>query len=490
MNNLAAAGSLDAQQNRRLACDRCRAQKLKCVRSELTVTCQRLAFRRSESNGNPGLTLRPQPSRPSERHSSISSARAGHVTSRGNLKDGFDNDTFFSMLYGDSPSADFDSSTLGDWSAASSTAFDHSSSWPSVDMEQLGDSGVDTVPWDITGISMPSAGPKALNRGRIMSTNNSQGKRQPSGPILRPNGTTMENFIPSLGKLVNLAAPQNPSALMPRLMELGSVMYELETTYCSDEQNGRSVTGSSDAFPTELAGKVLQAAIGFLKFLRCFFSDDSVPNFQTRAAPARRRNSAIDNISHTEDGNYHRLFGFHQTFADPRPHPPIECASPPPSSSEPSLRRMRGADKPAALQLIANYLRLLQLYLVLYNEIYDYIRFTESEFRHNNPIWSDLTIGGAPLYQFGDSQIKLVLQVATQLLDEIESTLGLSESCRVSKKSAVEGAGILGMNVTTHFIEMCMSEAMSGMGQGRGAIARLRDVMSCLATMLDTPVWL
>lgn len=146
------------------------------------------------------------------------------------------------------------------------------------------------------------------------------------------------------------------------------------------------------------------------------------------------------------------------------------------------------AAKPTTLQLIANYMSLLQLYLLLYNAVYDYTRFTEADFRQSQPIWENLSIGDAPLYQFVDIQIKMVLQVAARLLEDIEATLGLPENCRVSKKSVVEGSGILGMNVTAHFIEMCMSEVTTAPEPGRGTVVRLRDIMSSLTSMLDGPI--
>ena len=196
-------------------------------------------------------------------------------------------------------------------------------------------------------------------------------------------------------------------------------------------------------------------------------------------------------LGDVEDRNYSPGVGQYQAFPDAISRPSFAYT---PSSSSlhtladwPSKRHLV-ADKPTTLQLIATYLGVLQLYLLLYNAVYDYARFTGSDFRQSQPIWKDLAIGDAPLCHFADIQIKMVLQVAARLLEDIEAALGLTENCRVSKKSVTEGSGILGMNVTAHFIEMCMSEVTTGPEPGKGTVAKLKEIMHCLMSMLDAPV--
>ncbi|KAI1502211.1 hypothetical protein F5X99DRAFT_427594 [Biscogniauxia marginata] len=452
------------------------------------------AFRQAESNYL-NLSLESQTNHAAEHdveHQTLSTARGHYPVDNLDQErvlsqvSHLDDENLLSMLYNDTVTADHESSTFGTWPTDPSTTTEHSASWQS--MGQTNDTNGNPTHLAIDDISITPNNSRASphHQRPDLMIHTTPDKRQINRPTSRSDRPNSQNFIPNFNKFVDSTTGPNPAALMQRLTQLGSVMYELQSMYSPEEHGSRL---SSDIFPTELAGKVLQAAIGFLKFLRCFFLDNSSSSSASNTPSVRQRYPSMPDLSDMEDGNHHRAFSPHPTLSDPRAHPSGSYSSSV-SSTELSSRRVCAIDKPTTLQLIANYLRLLQLYLLLHNAIYDYIRLTESDFRHSQPIWSDLTIGGAPLYHFADFQIKLVLQVAARLLEEIEGALGLAEGCRTSKKSAAEGSGILGMNVTAHFVEICMSEATTGTEQGRGAIARLRDLMHCLMNMLDSPVWL
>lgn len=394
------------------------------------------------------------------------------------------------MLNDDVVMGDLDSSTFGAWSAATDKAIEHSSLRQT--LEQPYDAGGDLTQLTNADISVPSAEPRMSSQTQRpdLVIHTALDKRQMNGSASNFNRPALQRFMPNSGKLGDLAATKHPPALMQKLMQLGSVMYELQCIYSPDEHSSRPVTTSSDTFPTELAGKVLRVAIEFLKSLRCFFFSDDSSSSPSNTSSTRRRGPSMSDLNDAEDRNYHSAMDPYRTFSDTVSRPLSTYTSSPSShaSTEWPSRGVYAAAKPATLQLIANYLGLLQLYLLLYNAVYDYAQFTESDFRQSQPIWKDLTIGDAPLYQFADIQIKLVLQVAARLLEEIEAALGLTESCRVSKKSASEGSGILGRNVTAHFIEMCMSEVTTGPEPGRGTVVRLREIMHSLTNMLDAPV--
>ncbi|KAI1395414.1 hypothetical protein F4819DRAFT_478526 [Hypoxylon fuscum] len=513
MNNSGIASWADAQQIKRLACDRCRAQKLKCVRPELSEICQRChkakahcSFGRPLPPGRPP-TIRPliddlienyqAPRTPAtqRRESDYSSLsfdlqlncsnghdlerRALSTTRRPQSIDTFDpgrvlsqlgnldNEKLLNMLYDDGGAPDLDASTFGTWSTASSTTNGNSPPWRSMEQQN------DTSAGDLTCLadgefSAISTDPRTSShcQRQDLMDHTRLNKRQINGSTPSSTKHSPPSFMSSLNDSEG-STISNQVALMQRLTELGSAMYELQNRYSPKEYSCRP---GSEAFPTELTGKVLQVAIEFLKLLRRFFLDGPSPSIDA------------------EDRGYRRAFGHYPTptFFEPRSRPQGVCQS----ASSPAERpfgRVSDVDKPTVLQLIANYIRLLQLYLLLHNTIYDYLRLIESDFRRSQPIWSDLTIGGAPLYQFADFQIKFVLQVAAGLLEEVEGALGLSEGCRVSKKPVVEGGGILGKNVTSRFVEICMSEATTGSEQGRGIVTRLRDLMHCLMNTLDKP---
>jgi hypothetical protein len=259
-----------------------------------------------------------------------------------------------------------------------------------------------------------------------------------------------------------------------QLMYLSNLMCELQEIYSRDEDALQPV--NFDAFPTEFAGKVLQAASSFLEILTSF-SDDcyqppqvscnvgpctarQIPS-QDAGQPFPRRASTLDNTymatSPLSSNTNHR-------------HP----------------RRVHAADKPAVLQLIACYIRFVQVYLLLYTAIHDYVRSNDASFRRRKPIWANLSLGNTSLEAFADFQIRLVLQLAAHVLCEVEAALGLSEGCRVSRKSTAETTGVLGASVTAQFIEMSMTE-VSGTEEGRGTIAKLRDVMGRVSGLLASP---
>lgn len=100
---------------------------------------------------------------------------------------------------------------------------------------------------------------------------------------------------------------------------------------------------------------------------------------------------------------------------------------------------------------------------------------------------------GAPLREFGDLHIKLVIQAAARVLEDVEGALGLPDGCRVSRKSAFEGDGngngVLGSVVTSRFVEQCIAEGTtSSSEQGPSIIACILEVATSLAAILDAPV--
>ena len=401
----------------------------------------------------------------------------------GNLED----DDFFSVLNDDAVMGDLNASTFGTWSTGADKTMEDALQRQAI--EQPSDNRRNLADFNNADIPVTSADSRMgghRQRSDLMSHTGID-KRQMNGHASSPSRPAAQSLVPASGRLGDLPSAQHPPALMQKLMQTGSLMYELQSIYSPEEHGGRSANIASDAFPIELAGKVLQVASDFLKNLRSFFSDDVSSSSSSSSSDLRRRRPSMLDFGGAENNTYHRAAGPF-SHAISRPSSVYTSSSSSHAPTEWSSRRLMSAAKPTTLQLIANYMSLLQLYLLLYNAVYDYTRFTESDFRQSQPIWQDLSIGDAPLYQFVDIQIKMVLQVAARLLEDIEATLGLPENCRVSKKSVVEGSGILGMNVTAHFIEMCMSEVTTAPEPGRGTVARLRDIMSSLTNMLDGPI--
>ncbi|KAF3055677.1 hypothetical protein GL218_07135 [Daldinia childiae] len=522
MKNLSTSNYGTGQQSKRLACDRCRTQKLKCVRSELSETCQRCDKARAKCNfglplppGRPLATgalsgenvLRetPGPTITSLQQAELNYSRSSLVYEQNHSSDkngtisaagkhrsldpfsheigpsqatNLDSENLFNEIYDHADTAELDPAIFGTCSTASPTT-DNSSPWRG--MEQHNDGSGELMNFSNNEYSGRRSSTHSQRLDMLLHSATDQ--RHNNERALDTHKPGLHRNISNMGRLESEAVGSQIS-LMQRLTELGSVMYKIQSTYCPEEHGGRPVA-VSETFPTELAGKVLQSAIEFLQFLRHFFLEEQYPPSRSGSL-IHHHDLSMNDIGGTKDMGYHRVSNSYSMFFEKKPW--SQSVQPSPRSSDKkSSNRVRAVDKPAILQLIANYIRLLQLYLLLYNAVYEYTHLMELDLRPIQPIWSDLNIGGASLCQFADLQIRFVLQIAARLLEEVEGLLGLSDGCRVSKKATGEGSGILGANVTSRFVEMCMSDATTSTDQDRGVITRLRDLMHCMTSMLDTP---
>ncbi|KAL4998838.1 hypothetical protein BDV10DRAFT_166401 [Aspergillus recurvatus] len=496
--------SVDGQRLRRLACDRCRGQKLKCVRLGSSEKCQRcdtakavctfgkpLPPGRRASTRVTAQEMRAQPSVPKSpvplprnepeeiQPPSEASAPAGMLQpdSPGLAESSWvqgsdmDADNFYNQLYEEGGALDFDDAMLDPWPITADVV-DDISLWQPIGLTGNGGGNL---------ILETHAGRPPQSQKRTLTA---QEKRE--GPEKRPLSQVSGSTTGSSEETVT--AP-NTTGLMQKLMQLSCALYELENRYLPNGDSSQTLMAFYSVFPTELAGQVLQAAIDFMGFLQYFFLADEPSSYSpSHALAISRREQSLSDLTDLDRSCLQTFGSLVPPSYDHMSLPPISY--PHSSSSEwPAARQVSIPDKPTSLQLISNYMRLLRLYLLLHKSIYDYVRLTASTPGQRQPIWTDLTLGGTVLDQFADFHIKLVLQVAARLLEDIEFALGLPEGCRVGKMTAAEGSrrGILGTYVSSHFIEMCISEATAGTDQGREAILRLRDIMHRLSSILDTP---
>ncbi|KAL2167894.1 hypothetical protein VTG60DRAFT_681 [Thermothelomyces hinnuleus] len=439
--------------------------------------------RPDEHEANP-RTL-PMPEKPHPVESGFGDTRWSQVSNA-------DEEELFNVLNEDMPMADLDAFTFENWSAAGTkTVQEPSSRQATGQPSDAGNDASQLFSAEVSGMA-PHPTPSPLARGQGLTINVPLDKRQQrTGPAVEPS------FVPSSGKLGSGSAQaQSRFALMQKLMQLGGYMYELQNLYSSEEHSSRSAT--SCTFPEELAGKLLQAAQEFLRSLRSFSLDDP-PSSSISSSGSflhHRGTSSSSEISDAENRKNRRPFCQHQSMSvsatrgSSSSFASLSSTWSRMSSAESPPKRGPIADKPTTLQLIANYFLLLELYLLFYNAVHDYLRSSEPSSDQRQPIWRDLSIGGTPLYQFPEYQIKMVLQVAARLLEEIENALGLTDGYRVSKRPANEGDGILGMNATAQFFDIFTSEAFTvAEPSGRGAIVRLQGLMDTLMVTLDEPLW-
>ncbi|KAK4214352.1 hypothetical protein QBC37DRAFT_482355 [Rhypophila decipiens] len=479
--------TVESQQGRRLACERCRGQKLKCERPPNSEACHRCA--KADVKCSFGTAL--PPGRPRAARTNAAGSSPPASTSHGGGATNTCPTTNTSSCTGDHgptsprvqcpghhhqqqqhqllspPASNRDSIIIGtpwqehlDLQASKSQLedehmtdalceglfsvvdFDHNfASWSATDSAAEFDSAC--VPWPtVDGNRVDTPLDSAIDITDILSVTSCSRNHT----VLDPSEGTSSNTI-SNHTSASPSPPLDLVTIIQRVTELGNTMHQLHTKH-SQSENTILHDGLHGSFPVNFAGEVLQVANEFLKLVRCFFVE---PGNNT------------DTTATTTSG----------------------CSS----TSARQLRPNMNTDMPAALQLIASHQRLLDLYRLFYKIVYEYLRKTELSSRQNQPIWKDLTLGKAPLSQFPDLHIKLVLQVAARVLEDVEACLGLSEGCRVSRKLATEREGILSTIVTSQFVEMCMA---AGGGEadepgGWAAIARIRQVANVLTGMLDGP---
>ncbi|RDW93939.1 Zn(II)2Cys6 transcription factor domain-containing protein [Aspergillus mulundensis] len=496
----------EGQKLRRLACDRCRGQKLKCVRLGLSEKCQRCTTADAICTFGKPLPPGRRATKPAAQKMEVESTvpKLPVAVSRTELEStsvlneisapvgilhadspGFseslwvhgsdmDADNFYNILYDEGGAIDLDGHSLDTWPAKADSMGD-TSPWQT--MGPIGDEG-DTL------VFSPHEGRSPQSQKRLSTT---QSKRE--GPTKRPASQTSGS---TAGSLDEAATTPDTMGLMQHLMHLSRALYELESRYLPNGDSNHTLMAAYGVFPTELSGQVLQAAIDFLAFLQCFFLVDEPSSYSPgQFLATNRRDQSFLDLTDLDQRSCLHAYG--TLVPPPYEHiylAPTNYGFTHSSALEwPPARQIATPDKPTSQQLISNYMRLLRLYLLLHKCIYDYVRLTASNPSQRQPIWSNMTLGGTVLDQFADFQIKLVLQVVARLLEDIEVALGLPEGCRVGKMAAAENGrrGILGTYVSTHFIEMCMFEATAGPDQGRYTIIRLRDIMHRLSSALDTP---
>ncbi|KAI0134361.1 hypothetical protein BJ170DRAFT_609518 [Xylariales sp. AK1849] len=462
--------SVGGQHGRRLACERCRSQKLKCEKSNIPNCCQRC--RKADVQCSFGLAL--PPGRPRTNPLSESTKAKWAVTAAATAatvpvsdapqKDNdpaivvwpyhadqglassipatahsnpFNDDSIKDMLSMDDILAGGFEPQFAAWSAAL-TGTGRKPSDAIVTMEHL-HHAMGTAPDDFMRVDFTPTATRPPSPP-------SQSQLQPTSSPTFVRGSESRGYKQLQASTGSLAA------LVRRAAELCDNMYELCIKYHDGNHSELDPPGQ---FPVHMSGEVLQAANDFLMLLRCFFWDESSGS------------STPTLVSSTSLRAYTS-----------------------PLVSEQPRRVIYAADRPAALTLIATYQRLLDLYLLYYQAVHDYVRNTEPAWRRNQPIWKDLNVGGAPLREFGDLHIKLIMQATASVLEDIEGALGLMEGCRVSRMSAVEGdgsgSGVLGTIVTSRFVEQCIAEGITGgSDQGPGVISRIREMAASLAAVLD-----
>ena len=138
-------------------------------------------------------------------------------------------------------------------------------------------------------------------------------------------------------------------------------------------------------------------------------------------------------------------------------------------------------DMTEVFALLTCYIRLLHLHFLYYSRLSDFLTSLFQKGVYLPPLFPSWQAGSVSLDSFAKFQVKLLIQVSTHTLGEIEIALGLPDGYRISKK---DRHGIFKGMVSVQFIEMMMrEEGKSGLGT-EDKFTSIRDHLGRLGRIL------
>jgi len=141
------------------------------------------------------------------------------------------------------------------------------------------------------------------------------------------------------------------------------------------------------------------------------------------------------------------------------------------------------SDTPSILLILSCHIRLIRLYNNLFSRIHSSLLALPSLHLEPSPIVRDFQMGGFQLQGYGNLQILILLQVCTHLLNRIENTLGLPDEYMIGSREG--SGGVLGKLASVKLIEsVMMQEELESSGGVRGGIESLRKTMKEIRWLL------
>ena len=302
---------------------------------------------------------------------------------------------------------------------------------------------------------------------------------------------------------------------MQEISELTMSLYSLITTV-DQRQNSHSATKTT---PLPLAndlqdpfvGSVLKYSMAFLRILRSFHPS-AAPSLLTRPLTQCSALGSSDSDGSASDlasvfSDFTRTCSAHKKRSRQdsslRTHHSVASRSAfsnSNSNGNGSHSRPVSADVTTVFQLLTCYIHIIHLHSILYARILDHLLTSLPSRSYNNnrkkfaspqqqqqqqqqqqkpqeqqppPLFPGMQVDGVSLDDFSVFQIKLMLQINTHVLGEIEMALGLPDGFRISGRTPGT-TGVLETSVSVQFIEATMCEiektmlASKGSGNGNG----------------------
>ena len=286
-----------------------------------------------------------------------------------------------------------------------------------------------------------------------------------------------------------------------RMQELSELGMNLYSQVITNEEYQQAQSSAASIIPCEqFVGDMLKSSAAFLKLLGSFY-----PSARTKESSSRGSawGSCDDEISPSEASIFSDYSDVgtntsmtttttasgdrRQNFQWKQPRSTASIASPYGNVSHSrDDAKPTVADMTTILQLLTCYIRIIHLHSIFYTQVHDCLTALPSNQGNQlSPVFPGMQIGDLSLDGFPNFQVKLLLQISTHLLGEIEKALGLPEGYRISTRDP-QSQGILEASVSVQFVEMTMRENMRTglMGIEKDRIQSIREKLGSLRSLL------
>ena len=299
---------------------------------------------------------------------------------------------------------------------------------------------------------------------------------------------------PGVNQCASSSSNDAQQQLMQHLSELDMRLHSELMNLNTQSQDDNS---DSAALFNQFVGSTFQSSATFLNILKSFYptaacaSSAEPPLASTNPTsiiihPNSRSPSDMSNFSDAAPRLTNKVDTDLQAsaanaMATKRPYNKLIRSAP----SETTKSLPSNVDMATVLQLLRCYIRIIHLHSIFYSKFSAYLAALPPGPYQPPPVFPGIRVGGVPLDDFGTFQMKLLLQISTHILGEIEMALGLPDGYRISKKNAGV-CGILEKSVSVAFIEMTMreSERTTGFGVESDRTASIRRDLAWLRLRL------
>lgn len=231
-------------------------------------------------------------------------------------------------------------------------------------------------------------------------------------------------------------------------------------------------------------GEVLQTTSEFVHVLQTIAlktspTDQSGSRFQSQNSdPTKLSSSAVDIYCSRLAANLNNAVQPLRISSSPFVQlPTSELMNPPPSDHF-------KPDIPAALVILTCYIQIIQIYDI-FSRVYESLSEMSHQSISSLQSVPGLQLGGFPV-QYGNLQIKILIQVIMHLLAHIERLLGTSAEFRLDPSRGTNDGLFSSLELTT-LLQMVMSQTdgEESDGMGVGYISSLRENMKNIQQILE-----